>query len=149
MIEEIKPQTVNAWNRRQTINDRDRLVELLGNKLIKEIKKYKIRSFPSLVIDSLADHLIENGVIVPPCKVGDIVYAPFDYWSRNEIIPYQITNQTITQNKKLEWTKKYRAMVVKNGKTIDRQFNFSFDEIGKTVFLTREEAEKKLEEMRK
>jgi hypothetical protein len=60
-------------------------------------------------------------------------------------MPYQITNITINQNKKGVWTKKYRAMAVENGKTIDWQLNFEFDAIGKTVFLTREEAEKALE----
>lgn len=51
----------------------------------------------------------------------------------------------ISQNKKGEWTKKYRAMLLRNGKTIDCQLNFKFDDIGKTVFLTKEEAEKELE----
>lgn len=52
---------------------------------------------------------------------------------------------TDTQNKKGVWIKKYRAMRILNGKTIDRQLNFAFDEIDKTVFLTPEEAEKALE----
>ena len=25
--------------------------------------------------ETIADYLIQNGVIVPPCKVGDVVYA--------------------------------------------------------------------------
>jgi hypothetical protein len=99
----------------------------------------------------LADYLLENGVIVPPCKVGDILYAQHWHWGtyiKGDIMPYQITNITITQNKKGVWTKKYRAMEVQNGKTIDWQLNFEFDAIGKTVFLTREEAEKALAERR-
>ena len=91
---------------------------------------------------------IENGTLIElPCKVGDKVYAP--HWHFGEwdiIVPYQITNITITQNKKLEWIKKYRAMEVVEGKTIDWQLNFAFDEIGKTVFLTKAEAESKLKE---
>ena len=31
----------------------------------------------------MADHFIDNGVIVPPCKVGDTIY----FVSRGEIIP--------------------------------------------------------------
>lgn len=38
---------------------RERLIELLGDYLYSE---------------QIADHLIANGVIVPPCKVGDTVY---------------------------------------------------------------------------
>lgn len=87
-----------------------------------------------------------------PCSIGDIVYAPRWYWgsydvSLNGIVPYQITNISISQNKKGIWTKKYRAMALKDGKTIDWQLNFSFDEIGKTVFLTLEEAEAKWDEL--
>lgn len=81
-----------------------------------------------------------------PCAVGETVYAYQYQWQKDsEIAPYQITNITITQNKKGVWTKKYRGMQIKNGKTIDWQINFEFDEIGKTVFLTKEEAEKALE----
>jgi hypothetical protein len=104
--------------------------------------------FTDFALVEIVDALLANGVIVPPCKVGDIVYAPHWHWGtyiKDEIIPYQITNITITQNKKGEWTKKYRAMEVQNGKTIDWQLNFEFDAIGKTVFLTREQAEKALE----
>lgn len=105
------------------------------------------------IINRLCDleDKIEQGKIVElPCAVGDIVYAPHWNWGtyiKGDIMPYQITNITITQNKKGEWTKKYRAMEVQNGKTIDWQLNFAFDEIGKTVFLTPEEANKKLKEL--
>ena len=44
-------------------NDRDRLIELIQ-------KWYEnLEMFPYL-----ADHLLANGVIVPPCKVGDDIY---------------------------------------------------------------------------
>ena len=94
----------------------------------------------------LAENLIANGIICPPCKVGDKVYSSEYDWqkAKDVIVPYQITNITITQNKKGVWIKKYRAMRILNGKTIDRQLNFAFNEIDKTVFLTSEEAEKSL-----
>lgn len=116
---------------------RDRLIELIS----------QVQYMGGLECQ-LADYLLKNGVIVPPCKVGDIVYAlhwHFGTYLKGDMMPYQITNIVITQNKKGVWTKKYRAMEVKNGKTIDWQLNFEFDEIGETVFLTREEAEKHLE----
>ena len=46
---------------------RDRLIELL-----KESSQY-IKEQDSL-IEIIADYLLENGVIVPPCKVGDKMY---------------------------------------------------------------------------
>lgn len=48
---------------------RNRLVELLKN--AHDEQKY-LTSDKS--IQAIADHLIANGVIVPPCKVGDKVY---------------------------------------------------------------------------
>lgn len=119
---------------------RDRLVELL-------VKSGA--SFERALPEEITDFLLANGVIVPPCKVGDIVYALHWHWGtylKGDIMPYQITNIIITQNKKGVWIKKYRAMEIQNGKTIDWQLNFEFDEIGDTVFLTREEAEKALAE---
>lgn len=97
----------------------------------------------------LEDKIEQGKILELPCAVGDIVYAPHWCWTTIDrtIVPYQITNITITQNKKGEWTKKYRAMEVKNGKTIDWQLNFAFDEIGKTVFLAPEEAHNKLKEL--
>lgn len=137
---------------------KDRLIELL-EKAEKKAGEYikendHMDYIPTLkeLLGVYADCLLSDGVIVPPCKVGDIAYSYTHSWRKEDgiwrkedgISPYQITNITITQNKKGEWTKKYRAMEVKNGKTIDNQLNFAFDEIGKTVFLTREEAEQAL-----
>ena len=91
----------------------------------------------------------EQGLLLKlPCKVGDVVYHEKKYATiHTGIQSYQITNIMISQNKKGEWTKKYRAMFLLNGKIVDSQLNFSFDEIGKTVFLTKEEAEAKLKEV--
>ena len=50
-------------------NDRDRLIEL--------VFKSEYSDFPchlnNVRIEDLADYLLANGVIVPPCKVGDKV----------------------------------------------------------------------------
>ncbi len=127
---------------------RDRLIELSKKAHSEWLKKeYDYETDKSLG-EYVADYLIANGVIAPPCKVGDIVYALHWHWGtylKGDIMPYQITNIIITQNKKGIWTKKYRAMEIQNGKTIDWQLNFEFDELGDTVFLTRVEAERTLE----
>ena len=50
---------------------RDRLIEL-----IKQAKKHTKDANTDIGRNMIfADHLIENGVIVPPCKVGDKVYC--------------------------------------------------------------------------
>ena len=90
----------------------------------------------------LADHLIANGVIVPPVKVGQTVYA-VDYQKRKvtEIdvrsIEYEAERTTV---KCVYWESEVKGLLHRH------DYYFYFGEIGKTVFLTREEAEKALAE---
>ncbi len=112
---------------------RDRLTELLLN------RPYYADS------EELADYLIANGVILPPCNVGDTVY----YFSHRPFNMSLLSN-TI-----------YEAHVVRMAITrfgIELVIQIHDDEwgvtevtqissFGKTVFLTREEAEKKLKEL--
>ena len=128
------------------MTEREKLIELLGKvEDDTDLFLYSDMYFNDEDKEIIADYLVANGVIVPPCKVGDTVYSYLHRWREEDgISPYQITNITITQNKKGEWTKKYRAMQLIEGKTIDWQLNFSFDDLGKTVFLTREDAEQAL-----
>lgn len=57
---------------------RDRLIKLLnvhqdyGTKYFYSENSQGIASISN---ELLADHLLANGVIVPPCKVGDVVYT--------------------------------------------------------------------------
>lgn len=92
----------------------------------------------------------EQGLLLRlPCKVGDTVYHESQYATVHKgVQAYQITNIMISQNKKGKWTKKYRAMMLLNGRIVDLQLNFSFDDLGKTVFLTKEAAEQALAEMK-
>ena len=84
----------------------------------------------------LEDDLESGKIIRLPCKVGDIVYFPvcesrFDY---AEIDYIHITDKEII----FEWVQYDRGYelteVWDNGE-------FTLDDVGKTVFLTREEAE--------
>ena len=83
----------------------------------------------------LGDALGKSNIIRLPLEVGEIVYARH-YIKAIGLCQYKITNIIISQNKKGEWTKKYRAMRMVDGKTIDDQLNFDFDEIGKSVFAS-------------
>lgn len=51
-------------------NDRDRLVELL--------QEYTDNNNGGGSNHGRADHLIANGVVLPPCKVGDTVYCIYN-----------------------------------------------------------------------
>lgn len=94
-------------------------------------------------VEYLAAYLIEHGVIVTPCKVGDTVYV--------------LTSDSITGFEK----SRVKRMLLKNlqdGMTIKIIIlcvcddwggavrEFYPEDFGKTVFLTREEAERKLKE---
>ncbi len=87
-----------------------------------------------------ADHLLANGVIVPPCKVGDMVYYPWIYDGRCGIAFTEIESIKIYVNG-------LPIAVVEDWKSdMPMPICFTTDDFGKTVFLTREEAEEKLKE---
>lgn len=95
------------------MTDRERLIELM-------IEAKRTEPETGSFTDYLADYLLEHGVIVLPCKVGDTVY--------------QIDTERVFESK-------VKAIVYDTN-------NIAFGEraIGKTVFLSREEAEKALKE---
>ena len=92
--------------------------------LLEELKSYK--------------DLEEQGLLVRlPCKVGDTVYVP----TRNFISELRIIMISVDMHGAyFGW--KLNSGIYPN---LD---GFSINKLGKTVFLTREEAEKKLEEMK-
>lgn len=106
---------------------RNRLIEFLSGKSIDTAEDVEV----------VVDHLIKNGVIVLPCKVGDTVYriipkcnAPYNY------CPYNGGYGTARCDK--EPCKAYIKEI---------SFSISdIENIGKTIFLTKEEAEKALKE---
>lgn len=51
---------------------RDRLIELIDNAGIQI--NGNVTPYRDYGIENLADYLLENGVIVPPCKVGQNIY---------------------------------------------------------------------------
>lgn len=83
-----------------------------------------------------ADHLIANGVIVSPMKLGQICFEPLGW--RSEVDECRVSS--ITQ--KADGTFKIRLTNLR----IKSVFEITPDKIGKTVFLTKEEAEKVLKE---
>lgn len=84
--------------------------------------------------ERLADYLLSNGVIVPPCKVGDTVW--FNTYEKNATVCVGIKPHTVDCI--------YVVLVCGEKKLIPT--NIYDWEIGKTVFLTKEEAEKALKE---
>ena len=110
---------------------RDRLIELIRQ------RRYNL---PEII----ADHLLAEGVIVPPCKVGQTVYVPWRYEFQQGIAI--VTVQEI----KFYDTNTSHCMFFIDMESDNECFNQSFggwkieESIGVTVFLTQEEAEKAL-----
>lgn len=106
---------------------RDRLIELLN---------VDMSGCEGDYAEELADYLLENGVIVPPCKVGDKVYV-VDYTRFGNMIfectIEEISHFTYGTYYYLNW-----------GLHIPRFKACKEDSFGKTVFFTKEEAEAKL-----
>lgn len=103
-------------------------------KLIQMIQEASgcIRYYAELI----ADKLLAEGVIVPPCKVGETVYKIFGekvVEMRAVAIPLLISSCGA-----------HLSVTAENGRAAC--ISLDIDDFGKTVFLTREEAEKALAE---
>ena len=115
---------------------RDRLIEL-----IRKAKKNTKGANCDLEREMLfADFLLANGVIVPPCKVGDTVYFILE----DKMVEggfYVTPAHTVTEvGSKGFWLSSFVPAE-------DDMSDFNvWEEIGKTVFLTREEAKQALKE---
>lgn len=127
------------------MNERDRLIELLRAEIPTECDDHEDcigcpyefdveGCFKALAV-STADYLLANGVIVPPCKVGQTVYTVecCEIYAGTVIGIESFETEDGTE-------KTYHAE--DDGYPI----GFTDEDFGKTVFLTREEAEQALKE---
>lgn len=116
---------------------RDRLIELL--KMPHKAEKLRqmgaaIGEYEDDCVEAMvADYLLANGVIVPPCKVGQTVYSCIGR-------PYKVERITV---------KSYQDhMTILLNSAMSGQLVVYETDFCKTVFLTREEAEEALEKMK-
>lgn len=117
---------------------RDRLIELCREAQTKYLEEEPpVGDFGKY----LADHLLANGVIVPPCKVGDVVYVVkpcFSYIAEYEVRGFHFGEfPTLNGHKR-------NPYLIGYFKTSGMLKHIFIKDIGKTVFLTREEAERTL-----
>lgn len=106
------------------MTDRDRLIKLLN---------VDMSGCEGDYAEEMADYLVKNGVIVPPCKVGDTVY--FDTYLHGDSVG--VRPHKVIQVKSVITTEPSKGGI---GAEIP---DWSF---GESVFLTEEEAEKALKE---
>ena len=104
---------------------RERLIELLG-----QIRGDEI-ALTNEEADILIDHLLANGVIVPPCKVGDIFYGINETsYDDYEVLGFKFSTRKGDDKD---------VLIVLT--TYDMEFVW-----GEEAFLTKEEAENVLKE---
>lgn len=126
---------------------RDRLIEIFKktnyNPVEGGLKANLANQFSEYALNQIIDNLLAEGVIVPPfpAKIGDKVYRIMcrgykDFRIREETI-WIVDNHA---NAGLEIITKYVE-----SKGLIYFPKIDIDDIGKTIFLTREEAEKALE----
>ena len=122
---------------------RDRLIELIL-KCEKEndvLSCYHERPKKIQAAEIIADSLLANGVIVPPCKVGDTVYtntAMQGWYYREKDRPYKARIVFVGVNDSEEMGYGFINVMFDKDQNM---LQFRISDIGKTVFLTREEAE--------
>lgn len=138
------------------MSDRDRLVELLkkgqaeySERSVAEIKKllYEKHKYNSKtdkvgnLWDFLTDHLLSNGVIVPPCKVGDTLFFIYNspYANKPDLTPRIYK----TDDWYFDIDKKGISIRTRDVHGYMGKYHYY---LGETVFLTREEAENALKE---
>ena len=128
-------------------SERKRLVELLSQfeRTCPENCTGLEKSCTQCVLEQKADHILDDGWMRPPVKVGDVVYALWEtptLYTEAKYVLYSAEVKEVSQCKrnnrlvliyKLEPTS-FRGRI--------REF-FDYD-IGKTVFTSREDAEKAL-----
>lgn len=128
---------------------RDRLVELLQKRSCfynKSKCNTRCSNCDYVTIDEndigkLADHFLANGGIVPPCKVGDTVYV-INEWEVEKTAVFSMKIESEDSG----WVVFLKARVTDNAIKSKDGYACIFKTFifGKTVFLTREEAERTL-----
>lgn len=119
------------------MNDRDRLIELLEQHCLLRTDYLECTASEGTKCSAcLADHLISNGVIVPPCKVGEKIY----------MLVTRKTHSFMLEKGKGMMKVKNQHTFIKPTRLTKLNFFKVLDDFGKTAFLTREEAEAKLRE---
>lgn len=127
------------------MTDRDRLIELF--KKIEytpfpdmTMKAKLVNQFTDYALNNIVDEILANGVIVPPCKVGDWLWVVRkDYVSECfRVDAFDDRNLVMfMQDNEHNLSLTYKGIKI---------CRMSFDDFGKTAFLTKEEAEQALKE---
>ena len=128
---------------------RDRLIELLEQ--AKEKAKGTLGSMNNGFGAWYADYLLANGVIVPPCKVGDKVYFIYDekiiQGTVRLIRPFIDKEKTVFKGNVIG---EFESVFYDDGRIEEYELYVVFEKpygIERVAYLTKEEAEERLKEL--
>ena len=126
------------------MTERDRLIELIKNGFFTAPIYENLCTNKRTAVDYLADYLLENGVILLPVKVGDTVYIN----GKPAEVSFIHIEHDMTFCIQIDcfWKDCEDCCFVDSNTCNNGYFEFTANDIGKTVFLTRESAEKALAE---
>ena len=122
------------------MTDRERLIKLLDDVIYNSLPKH---NKGEKVVENIADYLLSNSVIVLPCRVGDTVFR-IKALSRQEMYRRGLKPTEEIKRHKGQPLRFYNYVIYEIEKTTMKKSWYK--DLGKTVFLTREEAEKSLKE---
>lgn len=129
---------------------KERLIELLNVHQDYGTKHFfgeETEEIAGISNEIIADSIIGDGWIRPPCKVGNVVYVLWEtptLYTETKYVIYCAEVKKISQ-----YNKNCRLTTVFELEPIEfrgRRKEYYIDDFGKTVFLTKEEAEQKLKE---
>lgn len=118
---------------------RDKLIELIRQGEVNYFKDNRIT-----ISESIADNILANGGAVFPCNAGDTVYRVMTDERIKE--PYKYKVMGIWYSAVEACSSVHLARFV--GDVFESSMKIPFSEFGKTIFLTKEEAEKREKELR-
>lgn len=137
---------------------RDRLIELLeqaslvaGNHIRETTKKVlaekgRFNSKEDIdrrnIYEIEADHLLANGVIVPPCKVGNMLFALWSVPTESKYVIYAAEVVEIRTSKRN--CRETTTFLLEPLSYRGRCKEYRIEDFGKLVFTNKEEAEAKL-----
>ena len=114
------------------MSDRERLIDLM-------IDAKRTEPETGSFTEYLADYLVEHGVIVLPCKVGDTVWLIKNVFNGEKVV-------RVIAHRMIDGIGGNRLNPIWLISKYPYELRFCPSEFGKTVFLTREEAERALKE---
>lgn len=148
---------MKKWTVIQMTN-RQRLTELIEQAERKEISDFITADIDEKIdmsggtkiscsMEYLVGYLLEHRVIVPPCKVGQTVYYnDNNYPYKRDILTFESTVSCFDFD--FDTGEYIAVLTVLVGGHFFKRTAVKFTDFGETVFLTKEQAEQKLKEIR-